>query len=121
MSGHTARCRSMYSPSSSGRTWSVKQYRAMWADLSRSEVELIDVGLVEHRRRPEHDRELTIAGGDRVGLVQRSRGECRSGLHRRARGERSRGVAGQVAEVARVPQLEGLHRAVLDVLAHLRR
>src|SRR5688500_8007198 len=109
ISGHTSRCRARYSSRRSGRTRKVKQTRM-------SEVELVDVVLGEHGRRAEDDLAL---GADRVvtevtGLVLLA---LRTGdLPGRERGG---GVGGEVAELARVPQRERLHGAVLDELAHL--
>src|SRR5690242_19668833 len=80
------------------------------------EVELVDVALVEDRRRAEQDLAL---GADRL-LTQVA------GLELVALGagdlparQRRRGVAGQVAELARIPQLERVDRSVLDEVTQL--
>src|SRR5215469_17180558 len=78
-----------------------------------SEVEVVDVGGVEDERRAEQDG-LVRADRERAELA---RAECLAlsavDLLRR---ELDRGVPGQIAEVGRVPQLEGLDGAVGDVL-----
>src|ERR1700744_5917996 len=81
----------------------------------RSEVELVDVGGVEDGRRPQQhgvvraDRERAqLSGLERGALLDREL----------APGDFRRGVAGQVAQVGRVPQLERLDRAVGHVLLH---
>src|SRR5215213_10051536 len=80
------------------------------------EVELVDVALVERRQRPEDD---LAVGADRV-LAEAAGLELLALLAGDAPGyERCRGLAGQVADVLRDPQLELVHGAVLDVLAHL--
>src|SRR4051794_16640829 len=80
------------------------------------EVELVDVRLVEARRRPEDD---LAVGADRPGAEV-------SGLERLALlardlpgGQRGGRVAGEVADVLGDPQRELVDRAVLDELAHL--
>src|SRR6201985_2289812 len=91
--------------------------------MDRSEVELVDVGRVEDGRRAEHDRRAD-AGSGREHLVVAELAGREAGSRRQGggtRGERGRRVAGQVTEVGRVPQLELLDRAVLDVRLHLRR
>src|SRR5215207_459399 len=84
--------------------------------LIDSEVELVDVVLVERRERPEHD---LAVGADRV-LAEPT------GLELLALrpgdppgGERRGGLAGEVADVLGHPQLELVDGAVLDELAHL--
>src|SRR5215212_1533739 len=78
------------------------------------EVELVDVRLVEHERRPEQhgalrpDLVLPELPG-RKGLPDLPRD--------RAGGVVDRRVGREEAEVGRVPELEALDRAVLDVLA----
>src|SRR3954470_10961530 len=138
MSGQTAACRSRYSASRSGRTWRVKQARGTGTSVFRgadgaapaaagrkpagggrtddSEVEVVDVVLVEHGGLAEDDDAVLldrvvaeVTGGEAVAL--------RTGDL--AGGQRGAGVGGQVAEVLRVPQREGADRAVLDELAHL--
>src|SRR3954468_18407587 len=80
------------------------------------EVELVDVALVERRERAEHD---LAVGADRV-LAETPGLELLALLAADATGhERRGGLAGEVADVLRNPQLELFHRAVLDVLAHL--
>src|SRR4051794_12642702 len=80
------------------------------------EVELVDVALVECRQRAEHD---LAVGADRV-LAETSGLELLALLAADAPGhERRGGLPGQVADVLRDPQLELVHGAVLDVLAHL--
>src|SRR5450756_2907525 len=91
--------------------------------MDLSEVELGDVGLVEDVRRAEHDRRAD-AGGGREHLVAAKRAGREACPGRQGGGtgsQRGRRVAGQVTEVGRVPQLELLDRAVLDVRLHLRR
>src|SRR5215203_4015879 len=80
------------------------------------EVEVVDVALVERCQRAEHD--LAVLA-DRV-VAQAARLELLALLAGDAPGhERGRGLAGEVADVLRDPQLELVDRAVLDVLAHL--
>src|ERR671925_2416158 len=86
------------------------------AAVTTSEVEVVDVLLVEPRRRPEDhlallaDRLLAeLAGLERLAL----------GAGDPAGRERGGRVAGEVADVLRVPQLERLHAPALDELAHL--
>src|SRR5215211_820200 len=78
------------------------------------EVELVDVLLVEHERRTEQHGPLRadlvfaeLAGPERLAGLAADRG--RRVVHR--------GIAGEVAEIGRVPQLERGDGAVLDVLA----
>src|SRR5439155_11535664 len=78
------------------------------------EVELVDVRLVEDVRRPEQHGALRadlvraeLAGLERLARLARDR----------PRGEVHCCIGGEVAEIGRVPQLEPLDRAVLDVLA----
>ena len=88
----------------------------MARDPTLLELEVVDVVLVEHGRRAEQDLAL---GADRA-AAQLAGGEGLAFLAGdRARRERGRGVAGELAELTRIPQLEGLNRAVLDELAHL--
>src|SRR5215467_2694757 len=133
MSGQTRSCRARYSASRSGLTRPRKQTRSTRAPTSgivdiyplfsagkcprssgsRSEVELADVVGGEDERRAEQDG---LVRADRV-RAELARGEllaltavelARRGQHRR--------VAGQVAEVVRLPQHELLDGAVGDVL-----
>src|SRR3954469_5968444 len=140
MSGHTAACRSRYSVRRSGRTWSVKQARGTrdspsiavlpppagsrpaaaggvsGTRTSTSEVEVVDVVLVEHGGLAEDDDAVLL---DRV-VAQVTGGEAvplRPGDL--PRGQRGAGVGRQVAQLLGVPQRERLDRAVLDELAHL--
>src|SRR3954454_24026630 len=81
-----------------------------------SEVELVDVALVERRQRAEHD--LAVLA-DRV-LAETPGLELLALLAADAPGhERRGGLAGEVADVLGDPELELVHRAVLHVLAHL--
>src|SRR5436190_9788277 len=90
-----------------------------WAAAPRGrglEVELVDVGLVEDLGRAEEDLAVLadrllaeVPGLEGLALLA---GDL-------AGAQRRRGVGGQVAELARVPELEGLDGAVLDELAHL--
>src|SRR3954449_12144435 len=80
------------------------------------EVELVDVALVERRQRAEHN--LAVLA-DRV-LAETPGLELLALLAAdAARDERRRGLPGEVADVLGHPQLELVHGAVLDVLAHL--
>src|SRR4051812_40260295 len=80
------------------------------------EVELVDVVLVEDRRRPEQDAPVGLDGL----LPELARVERLTGLARDdARGEVHGRDPRQRAELARIPELEALNRAVLDELAHL--
>src|SRR3954463_179471 len=80
------------------------------------EVELVDVALVERRQRAEDD---LAVGADRV-LAETPGLELLALLAADAPGhERGGGLAGEVADVLRDPQLELVHGAVLDELAHL--
>src|SRR3954471_17454352 len=80
------------------------------------EVELVDVALVERRQRAEHDLPVLA---DRV-LAETPGLELLALLAADAPGhERGGGLAGEVADVLRDPQLELVHGAVLDELAHL--
>src|ERR687894_2841653 len=132
MSGQTAAWRSRYSVSRSGRTWRVKQTRGTGgaprvgpcrrrtgpaaAGPTTSEVEVVDVLGVEDRRVTEDDDAVGLDGE----LAQLAGLEGLAlGTGDLARGERGAGVRGQVAELLGVPQREGLHGAVLHVLAHL--
>src|ERR1700712_1150710 len=90
---------------------------------NRSEVELVDVAGVEDGGRPEDDRRADSGGrgenrvfAELPGLELGSRVDGGD-----ARGQRCRCVAGEVAQVTGVPQLERLDGAVLDVRLHLRR
>src|SRR4051794_3445498 len=81
-----------------------------------SELELVDVRLVEDERVAEQDGVVRadgevaeLAGGELVALLAADVA-LDQGLAR---------VGGQVAQVLGVPQGEGGHGAVLDVLAHL--
>src|SRR5215218_26030 len=77
------------------------------------EVELVDVALVERRQRAQDD---LAVGADRV-LAETAGLELLALLAGDAPGhERRRGLAGQVSDVLRDPQLELVHGAVLDVL-----
>src|SRR4051794_5156497 len=80
------------------------------------EVEVVDVGLVEDGRRAEEHFAL---GAD--GLLTQVTGVELVALGARDRPARERrgGVAGQRAELARIPQLEAVDRAVLDEVTHL--
>src|SRR3954469_25721777 len=140
MSGHTAACRSRYSVRRSGRTWSVKQARGTrdspsiavlpppagsrpaaaggvsGTRTSTSEVEVVDVVLVEHGGLAEDDDAVLldrvvaeVTGGEGVAL----------GTGDLAGGQRGAGACGQVAELLRVPQRERGDGAVLDELPHL--
>src|SRR5664279_6436168 len=83
---------------------------------SESEVELIDVALVELVRIAEEDGVV----GPNGELAERARGEGVAGLAGDvALDEGGGGVRGEVAEVSRVPQRELGDGAVLDVLTHL--
>src|SRR3954468_17294738 len=80
------------------------------------EVELVDVALVERRQRAEHDLPVLA---DRV-LAETPGLELLALLAADAPGhQRGGGLAGEVADVLRDPQLELVHGAVLDELAHL--
>src|SRR3954447_10613919 len=80
------------------------------------EVELVDVVLVEDRRRAEEDLAVLAHGP----LAEVAGGELLAfGARDRARRDRRRGIAREVAELARIPELEALDRAVLDEVAHL--
>src|SRR3954451_21369354 len=133
MSGHTCAWRCLYSSRRSRRTCSWKQTRCMSSSCPvragprsgptrtdgssvRSEVELVDVRLVEHERVAEQDRAVVahgvlaqLAAGEGVALLAGNL-LVHQGL---------RGVGGEVAEVLGVPERELLDGAVLDVLAHL--
>src|SRR4051794_25238346 len=123
MSGQTAACRSRYSARRSGRTWRVKQARGTrdspsngscrrrpgvdrrrqeWVSGTRtstSEVEVVDVVLVEHGGLAEDDDAVLL---DRV-VAQVTSGEgVALGTGDLAGGQRSAGVGGQVAELLRV-------------------
>src|SRR5699024_88607 len=125
VSGQTAACRSLYSASRSLRTFRTKQTlggsshplpRCPFCSRDLLEVEIVDVVVVEDQRRAEHD--LTV-GLERE-LAEFTRGE---GFPLRTGDlpglECGAGVAGQVAEVVRVPQRALVDSAVLDELAHL--
>src|SRR3954454_9561128 len=81
-----------------------------------SEVELVDVLLVERRQRAEHDlavrADLVLAqpaGGERLARLA---GDP-------PRDERRGGLAGEVADVLGDPELELVDVAVVDELANL--
>src|SRR3954468_860356 len=81
-----------------------------------SEVELVDVALVERRQRAEHD--LAVLA-DRV-LAETSGLELLPLLAADTPGhEHSGGLAREVADVLGDPELELVHGPVFDVLAHL--
>src|SRR6201999_2815982 len=80
-----------------------------------SEVEVVDVGGVEDGRRPQQHG-VVRADGERAELAGLERGAL---LDRElAPGDLGGGVAGQVTQVGRVPQLERFDRAVGHVLLH---
>src|SRR5262245_9141547 len=110
MSGHTRACRAEYSSARSALTFRRKQTRCI-----DSEVEVVDVVLVELRRRAEDDLALLA---DRV-LAEPARRELLALLAADLAGRQgSRRVTGEVAEVVRVPQRELGDGAVLDELTH---
>src|SRR4051795_10514024 len=71
-----------------------------------SEIEAVDVVLVEQQRRPEHDLRATDAHcAEPPGLERLNTGrEFRVDGHRR-------GIDGEISQVARVPQHDGLDDA----------
>src|SRR5689334_8276272 len=81
-----------------------------------SEVEVVDVVLVEDGRRAEDDLAVRADGplAEPAGLELLA-----LGAGDLPGGEGGRGVRGEVAEVTRVPQFELAHGAVLDELTHL--
>src|SRR5690606_11335823 len=123
MSGQTAWWRSLYSSRRSCLTFSTKQIRfrreesSMCTELpGGSEVVVVDVLLVEDRRRAEDDLPVGADGA----LAELAGLELLALLAGDLAGGQCAGrVPGEVAEVLRVPQRELLDRAVLDELAHL--
>src|ERR1700729_130827 len=97
-----------------GQPWS-RRLRPGPRPAPGSEVELVDIALVEDERRAEQDR-MICPDRELAELPGRERLAGRVGdLPRR---EIHRGVGGEVTEVGRVPQLERLHRPVRDVFLH---
>src|SRR5436190_9936561 len=81
-----------------------------------SEIKPIDVRLREHDRRPENDLAAADLNRAEAAGVER----CRAGGYLVLRQERSR-EDGQVPQVARVPQDDGLDPAVVHVwFVHVR-
>ncbi len=115
ISGQTAACRARYSSSRSARTFSRKHTRCTESPLSlRSRT-----GRCCRRRnhgRPAQVDHAVLADGVRRGAGLEGLALLAGDL---TRGQRDRGPCGEVAESRRVPQLEGLDRAVLDVPAHV--
>src|SRR5207245_6741364 len=80
-----------------------------------SEVEAVDVRLVEDERRAQHD--LVALHLD---AAEAARGQLAVAGPEPSRGRGARGVHGEVAEVDRVPQHDALGNAGVDVrLAHV--
>src|SRR3954452_18008249 len=86
------------------------------------ELELVDVLDRERVRRSKDDLRLPIRALDDHVVAELAGLERLTDLARDlAAGERGDSVAGEVPEVFRVPELERLHRAVVDVGLHLAR
>src|SRR5687768_14060205 len=74
--------------------------------LLGSEIELVDVGFGELQRRTEHDlAAANLHGAEPAGLER-----CRARRERPAH-LLQRGVDGQIAEIARIPEHDRLHDA----------
>src|SRR4051812_46512625 len=80
------------------------------------EIEVVDIAGIECGRRSENDLALRADGA----LAEFARIERLALLAAdRARRERRGRIAGEIAQLVRVPQLESLHGAVLHERAHL--
>src|SRR6266849_10248678 len=82
----------------------------------RLEVELVDVCSVENGWWAKQD---DIIGTNSIAAQFASRERLADGPFDLALNQQSRDIIGQVAQVAGVPQLEALDRAIFHVLAQL--